>query len=77
MSAGQQQLLFEVSLTGLVDPLVRPRLLDVLAALAAQQTAFELEETVLRPAGWAAEDAGEGNWLRVRRLTEGEEKART
>lgn len=81
MSAAQQQLLFEVSLNGLIEATVQPRLLDVLGSLAAQQTAFELDETVFKPAGWAprAEDGsqGEGAWLRVRKLTEGEDKPRT
>lgn len=81
MAAAQQQLLFEVSLNGLVEATVQPRLLDVLGSLAAQQTAFELEETIFKPAGWAsrAEDGtqGEGAWLRVRNLTETNEKPRT
>jgi hypothetical protein len=81
MSSAQQQLLFEVLLVGLVEATDQPRLLNVLGSLAAQQTAFELEETVFRPAGWAprAENGsqGEGALLRVRKLTEGEDKPRT
>jgi hypothetical protein len=73
-----QQLLFEVTLHGLIDSSSHPRLLDVLSSISNQSTPFKLRETLMKPSWRSEADEGEGSgWLRVRQLAEGKEEPRT